>query len=70
MKAFAARYENTGPTDYEIVIYENEKMAEENPHDYLLSFTKSQWRKMGCRAPKKNENMAVELTAKVAKLCS
>lgn len=64
MKLYAARYEYAGPTSYEIVLYESKKMAENCPHDYILSFTKKQWKKMGCRLPKKDENMVVELTAK------
>ena len=65
MKVFAARYFwDTTEKDYEIVIYENKKMSEECPHDYLLAFNKSQWRKMGCRVPKKEEVMAVEIIAR------
>lgn len=65
MKVYAAKYYySPASKDYEIVIYENKTMAENCPHDYILAFNKYQWRRMGCRVPKKDENMAIELIAK------
>lgn len=64
MRVFAARYfMDSSERDYEIVVYKEEAEAEEAPHDYWLSFTKKEWRKMGCRVPKKHEVLIVKLCA-------
>jgi len=34
---------------------------DKNPQDFDLMFTPAQWRKMGCRTPKKNETIDVEI---------
>lgn len=67
MKLFAARYwaDDSEMGAYEIVLYESAEMSEEQPHDYLFSFTRQQWRKMGCRVPKRDETMPVTLRAEV-----
>jgi homoaconitase/3-isopropylmalate dehydratase large subunit len=65
MKLWAAKYYlDSSETEYDIVLYESKKIAQEGPHDYIMNFTKSQWKKMGCRLPRKMENMAIELIAK------
>lgn len=74
MKLYAARYWSDSK-NYEIACYKSRKEADECPHDHIMSFTKSQWKKMGCRVPKgkypandyyssSEEVMAVELIAK------
>jgi len=63
MKCVAARYYNRDGTrsPWDVVIYESMCEAENCPHDWFMLFTRKQWRKMGCRVPKKDENMWVEL---------
>lgn len=65
MKVFAARYmlsENSKL--YDVVAYYTRKQADDEPHDYPFAFTPKDWRKLGCRVPRKDETMAVELMAK------
>lgn len=64
MKLWAARYwDYDGSKDYEIVLYSSKREADEDPHSYMLSFSRSEWRRMKCRVPKDEEALAVELTA-------
>jgi hypothetical protein len=37
---------------YEIAVYSSREMAENAPQDWLFSFTKKDWYKMGGRVPR------------------
>ena len=65
MKAFAARYEG-GHGGWAVVVYWSHD-HEKCPHDYDLYFSSAkEWRKFsGCRAPKKNEVLELEIGVEI-----
>lgn len=73
MIVYVARYWNDS-RNYNIVVYKTRRLAEKRPHDWFLMFSRSEWRKMGCRVPKetfkqclegdKGEIMKIQLVAK------
>lgn len=61
---FAARYYySTDPkSGFEIALYDSRRMSEECPHDYILSFSRSNWKALGCRLPGREETIEVGMS--------
>jgi hypothetical protein len=62
MKSYAARYYRGDHPAYDIAVYPSRRAADAHPHDFELLFSVSAWRRLGCRRPREDETLAVELS--------
>jgi hypothetical protein len=66
MTLIAAKYykgDGSNKSDYFIAIYENQQICDAFPHDYMLCFSKYEWKKMGGTIFRK-ENWPVDFMIK------
>jgi hypothetical protein len=62
MRFYAARYYD-GAGKWDVALYPMDCPPDDCPHDFDLLFTRLHWRRLGCRAPTRDETMMVDLGA-------